>query len=137
METLVTTCKEVIHNAITDFLLDRPNLKFRYEFSYDEDLHLIEVSPSNYSNEPFIVDFDLYLTKKVSDIDLHQSVVVFPANDIDFAINNCEIVLEGLLYSESDRKSKVIQLIFKSRTKKVDGLNIEIQSCDYDYSSAA
>ena len=136
MNTSVNTIKSSIIEQLSQFVLQNPEVRLRYEYSNRLELHLIEVSPPERFGSIAMEQFDYNLTKIVSRIDLSQSVMFFYVGDADFNIQNPEFDQEGLLY-QNGRKSG-----WYSKRSVRQGLNGSTisepsQVSDYSYAMAA
>lgn len=108
MKNSVQLCSSSIKKTLSDFIETHPKLKFRYSFAAEEHLHLIEVTPSDLSNESYIDELDSKLTDLVMKIDFHQSIVIFPFGDSDFSFEQSLFEVEGLLFSEENLSCKIV-----------------------------
>jgi hypothetical protein len=94
--------KVLISAELKKFLKEHSDVKFRYSYSPEDELHLIEVSPSFMSFLPIMDDLDKRLTDLVASNDMSQSVVIFPEGDLDFHFDRCEFEIQGPLFSSND-----------------------------------
>lgn len=93
MESFV---KDIVVDALEQFAFDNSDLNIRYQYIQFDRMHLVEVDPPEFYGLYEVEQFENYLAKLVSDVDLTQVVLFVKKGDEDFVIDNPELVLEAL-----------------------------------------
>lgn len=88
--------KSLIKQRLKELVVEVPHIRVRYKYSDGE--HLVEVHPLCTWMEEDVAVFDCTLSRDICEIDIFQSVIIFPQGDPDFKIGKFEYEFIGDAY---------------------------------------